>query len=70
MQFVKPTPKTAEQRLEETILMAFGQGSSAARQGKRRSSNHYMPSSQEEAWLAWNCGYDEEIRKREALSER
>jgi hypothetical protein len=58
-QFTAPTPKTPEQKLEERILTAFEQGFAAARKGKHKSANHYMPSSQEEQWLAWNLGYEE-----------
>lgn len=63
MHFVKPTPRTPEQKLEERILTAFGQGTAAARQGKPRAFNHYQPVSQEEQWQAWNIGFDEEAKK-------
>jgi hypothetical protein len=59
-QFVRPTPKSLDEKQTEAICNAFGQGQGAARRDRPRSDNPHMPSSQEELWHAWNCGYDEE----------
>jgi hypothetical protein len=60
MMWVKPQPKPREDKDEQRILTAFGQGQSAARKGKTHAACLYAPETQQELWQSWMCGYAEE----------